>query len=587
MNCHLVEAFTKTPSVVYQNFLREFWCTVVATHPNTPADTSKALPLKEYKINFLVMNGKNPLTLDYKSFVKSTWLDYAKGTYVSHPSHDTVKAKLAKIVENPTLLDMTHILKTTFLMAWRIMFTFVVQVLGENYSSTEQVNLIQQLFAFCLITGTKKKKGKSHTVTQTLPQSQGPKALGLLPQKRKKPKSKKTPKRNIQLTGTGLPSTLDEGTRKSQPLLEGPLGDKDSRGNKPHADIEPINPTVDNPLGTGTEYHVDQTQSTRLRMNSLNKVMKRKYFFAGDDMEEDTQADEKQHQPSKTDTEEPPSHIKGVYVTIEDVAIKLKSDKDDKEPTREVLISTVRPLLTDPILKIPTPEVQPITTIISTSKPKPPIPQREGKAIATDEEAEKIRLDPKTIISAKACEKFKKASDAEHQVLKREHSQKAKRAMELKKKRFEQYIWTTSSRLRPKPITDFKIHPNTKPLVLTVYRANDKRNFQVHNPFKFVNFIVTELDELGPIIQKKKNAIVKDPMTSLGKIFERLKKIPEELEIQSALPASTPKQALFESSGRKRKHVELNLKSRWNDIHKVGVDSLVSYIVMALMIKTQ
>ncbi|GKE55231.1 hypothetical protein Tco_1494416 [Tanacetum coccineum] len=129
-------------------------------------------------------------------------------------------------------------------------------VLGGNYSSTEQVNSIQQLFAYCLLTGTKvdigeiiyndlktrltnksrqkmkifgssptilsnsdfskdpskvtpielmafmvavnnrensvtplpftvkNKKGKSQTVTPTLPQSQGPEALGSLPQKR-------------------------------------------------------------------------------------------------------------------------------------------------------------------------------------------------------------------------------------------------------------------------------------------------------------------------------------------------------------------------------------------------------------------
>ncbi|GJY88231.1 hypothetical protein Tco_0502859 [Tanacetum coccineum] len=201
-----------------------------------------------------------------------------------------------------------------------------------------------------------------------------------------------------------------------------------------------------------------------------------------------------------------------------------------------------RPLLTDLILEIPTPKVQLITTSIFTSQPEPSVPQREGKAIAIDdqpklteeqiqthiykeeqikkateeakmfeitktevikvvhEEAEKIRLDPKIIISAKVGEKFKKAQNAEHQVLKIEHSQKAKRVVKLRKKRFEQYIWTTSSRLRPKPINDVKIHPNTKPAVLTVYKANDKRNFQVHNPFKFADFGVIDLDELGPII---------------------------------------------------------------------------------------
>ncbi|GKG08869.1 hypothetical protein Tco_0334701, partial [Tanacetum coccineum] len=90
--------------------------------------------------------------------------------------------------------------------------------------------------------------------------------------------------RDIQLDGTRLPSTLDEGTRKSQhlpegtttdpkdsggnvqsadkglpsmvfnegtakttPRPEGPLRDKDSDGNKPPVDIEPVNPTVANP----------------------------------------------------------------------------------------------------------------------------------------------------------------------------------------------------------------------------------------------------------------------------------------------------------------------------------------------------
>ncbi|GJW78489.1 hypothetical protein Tco_0140171 [Tanacetum coccineum] len=243
------------------------------------------------------------------------------------------------------------------------------------------------------------------------------------------------------------------------------------------------------------------------------------------------------------------------------------------------------------------------------------------------EEAEKIGLDPKKIISVKAGEKFKKAQDAEHQVLKIEHSQKAKRVIELRRKRVEQYMWTMSNRLKPEPITDVKIHPKTKPVVITVYRNNDKRNFDVHNPFKFADFGITELDELGPIIEKKKNTIVKDLMEFLSKRYQRLKKIPEELGIQSALP-SVPKQAPSVSSQKKRKHMELEPEikvpglecnrslpdgvpfvnnkvieepeyvifftdvfgdqafQRWDDIHKVGVDSLVSYLVMTLMVKT-
>ncbi|GJU01553.1 putative reverse transcriptase domain-containing protein [Tanacetum coccineum] len=244
------------------------------------------------------------------------------------------------------------------------------------------------------------------------------------------------------------------------------------------------------------------------------------------------------------------------------------------------------------------------------------------------EEAEKTGIDPKKVISAKAGEKFKKAQDAEMQVHRRQHIKKVKRLTELNKKRADQYKWTIFNRLKPEPITDVKIHLNFKPPVLTVYRNNDKRNFVVHNPFKFADFELTELDELGPIIKKKKNSIVKDLMQSFSKRYERLKKIPEELEIQSAHPAPVPEQALSQASGRKRKHMELKLKikvlgfkcnrslpegvpfvknmvieeleyeifftnvfgdqafQRWNDIRKVEVDSLMSYLVMTSMIKT-
>ncbi|GKE44539.1 hypothetical protein Tco_1471823, partial [Tanacetum coccineum] len=245
------------------------------------------------------------------------------------------------------------------------------------------------------------------------------------------------------------------------------------------------------------------------------------------------------------------------------------------------------------------------------------------------EEAEKIRLDPRKIASAKAGEKFKKAQDAEHEVLKREHSKKVKRLTELNKRRAEEYIWTMTNIIKPEPIIDVRIHPDTKPIVASVFRNNDKRNFEVHQPFKFSDFGITELDELGPIIQKKKISVVKYLMTSLSKRYERLKKIPEELGIQYALRAPVPEQTSSQTSGRKRKHMELEpevkvpglecnrslpegvpfanhmvIKEpeyeiffidvfgdqaflRWDDIHKVGIDSLISYLVMASMVKTE
>ncbi|GKF09268.1 hypothetical protein Tco_0043492 [Tanacetum coccineum] len=71
---------------------------------------------------------------------------------------------------------------------------------------------------------------------------------------------------------------------------------------------------------------------------------------------------------TQANTEEPHSHTKGEHVAMED-------DKAEEEPTRAVLISTVRPLLIYIIFEIPTFKVQTNTAIISTSQPKPYVPQ--------------------------------------------------------------------------------------------------------------------------------------------------------------------------------------------------------------------
>ncbi|GKF80709.1 hypothetical protein Tco_0239311 [Tanacetum coccineum] len=87
-------------------------------------------------------------------------------------------------------------------------------------------------------------------------------------------------------------------------------------------------------------------------------------------------------------------------------------------------------------------------------------------------------------------------------------------------------------------------------------------------------------------------------MTSLSKRYERLKKILKELGIQFALPAPVPglecNRSLPEGvpfvNNMVIEEPEYGIFfmdvfgdqafQRWNDIHKVGVDSLVSYLVM-------
>ncbi|GJZ52767.1 hypothetical protein Tco_0607652 [Tanacetum coccineum] len=298
LNRPLNKAFTNYPLVVYQNFLREFWSTAVAYDPFPSTDETEQRPLREFLINFSVLNGQRPLTLDFNTFCSSTGLDYNNCKYVASPTPEAV--------------------------------------LDGNYSSTKQVNSIQQLLAYCLIIGTK-----------------GPKASGALSKKRQKPKSKKPPtetkvtppkptegsekshsvpsgtildpqdlERNIQLASMGLPSTLDEGTRKSQPLPEGTathpkdsreniqpldrdltsttsdegtakttsrpegsLGDKDSGGNTPPTDMQSIHPTFVDLSVTGAKYQVDETRSTRLRYRSQIKNKGKTYSEVEPDTE--------------------------------------------------------------------------------------------------------------------------------------------------------------------------------------------------------------------------------------------------------------------------------------------------------------
>nr|GEU35540.1 hypothetical protein [Tanacetum cinerariifolium] len=88
-----------------------------------------------------------------------------------------------------------------------------------------------------------------------------------------------------------------------------------------------------------------------------------------------------------------------------------------------------------------------------------------------------------------------------------------------------------------------------------VLRGTDKRNFDVDNPFNFGDFGVTEWGEMMKIITKKKNQVVKDLMNSLSKRYKRLRTIPEELRIRSIL--LTLGQVISITLGRKRKHMEL------------------------------
>ncbi|GKE30425.1 hypothetical protein Tco_1445809, partial [Tanacetum coccineum] len=321
---------------------------------------------------------------------------------------------------------------------------------------------------------------------------------------------------------------------------------------------------------------------------------------------------------------------------------KVGKEQEPERPTRAVPILAFRPLmrtnlevemmtspstikLTDTVLKFPTPnsdaeieligssrpqhienptpKAQPITTIINISQSKSSLATKrtdKGKKIATDDvESPKklvsaskvIREDPdkptrvpymingkmhyltndeinahkekedkikqaveeaKMFKRPRLNEKFKKAHDAEHQVLKREHSQKVKILIKLNKKRVAQYMWTISNRLKPEPITD------------------------VHSPFKFFDFGVTELDELG----KKRKHMELEPKIKVPGL-ECNRSLPEGVPFVNNMVIEELEYGIFFTVVFGDQAFQ-----RWNDIYKVGMDSLVSYLVMASMNKT-
>ncbi|GJT81314.1 hypothetical protein Tco_1055656 [Tanacetum coccineum] len=511
------------------NFLREFWSTVVAFDPFPSTDEPEKRPLREFIIKFSVLNGQRPLTLDFKTFCSTTGLDYNNG-------------KL-------------------HLRALRL----------QEHSLRRENSL-------------------------------SPKSHPLRP-------------RDI------ISTTPDEGMAKTTPHPEGSLVDKNSGGNIPHANMEPIHNPVANPSGTGAKYQVDETQFTRL--SDEEEVL-----AAGDDIDEDPQDDATVRTPSPDPTQPEPSYVQesasvssspdlkkfnntlpltesltptlalthipanvegtnGTHTTTEETPSHTEGETGDT--TMAIPKSSIHPTEVQPT------HDQPITSVISypeSSHATPRIDKGKGIATESDEDPSKRVVPASTIIRPGLHEPVRK----------------------MKKDSEEAKLLDMS---RPEVIK--VVQEEAENIRLDLRKIISAK----------ADFGITELDELGLIIQKKKNSVVKDLVTSLSKRYEILKKFPEELGIQSTLPAPVPEQASSQSSGRRRNHMELKpqvkvprLKcnrrlpkgvpffnhmvikepeygiffidvfgdqafQRWDDIHKVGVDSFVSYLVMASMVKTE
>ncbi|GJV76877.1 hypothetical protein Tco_1508461 [Tanacetum coccineum] len=489
------------------NFLKEFWSTDVSYDPFPSTDETEQCTLKEFLIKFSVLNRQRPLTLNFTPFV--------------HP--------LALII---------------------------IMVLGGNYSSTKQVNSIQQLLAYSLITGTEVDIGEIN---------------------------------------------YNESRKATHP--------KDSGGNKQPLDRDITSTTPDEVLAAGEDMDEDPQNHTDMLVKASMLLWTKS---ATDKLVEASMSslDKSSNtitQPITTITTHPessqaaPRSDKGKGIATE----------SDKDPSKK-LVSASTIVYPDPDEEVKVPYMINGKMYYLTDTEMQAYMEKEEKLRkATEEarlltiskpevikvvqeEAKKIRLDLKKIASAKAGEKFKKAQDAEHEVLKRQHTEKVEKSLELRKHKFENYIWTISSRLKPETIIDIKIHAKTKPDVITVFRGTDGRNFDVHKPFTFGEFGISKLDELREIIPKKKNAVVQDLMNSLSRRkhmelepkikipgLECNRSLPENVLFVNNMVIEEPECGIFFTDEFGDQAFQ-----RWSDIDKVGMEALVSYLVAASMVKS-
>ncbi|GJY43226.1 retrovirus-related pol polyprotein from transposon TNT 1-94 [Tanacetum coccineum] len=393
----------------------------------------------------------------------------------------------------------------------------------------------------------KAKKGKSQTVTHTLPKSQGLEVPRALSKNSKRPKSKRPPTKtkgtrkskplpestathpkdsggNKQPLDRDITSiTSDKGMAKTTAHLEGSLGDKDSGGNIPSADMEQVHPPVVDLLGTDVRAILlsdDESEEGVLG--------------AGEEIDEEPRATGiEKHEEAAVNYADLKASINDYYdenIAHQDQTNKLAHAlKQDEE-----LVAWAKSF----------------TNMAWNLSSRLLVPKRDkGKRIATesDKDLSKRLVHASTIVcpDPNALIPYKINGEVYHLTAKQLQEQMDKEELVKKDEEKAKLLAifkseTINNRLKPETITDIKIHPKIKPVVITVYRGTDGRNFDVYRPFAFVAFGISELDELREIIPKKINAVVHDLMNSISRRYERVRKILEELRIKSALPAPDP-----------------------------------------------
>nr|GEW14259.1 retrovirus-related Pol polyprotein from transposon TNT 1-94 [Tanacetum cinerariifolium] len=241
----------------------------------------------EFLIKFSVLNWQRPLTLDLNIFCSSTGLDYNNGKYVALPTPKVVKKELSKIAINSSYLDKTLVLKNSFPVAWRFLFTFVIQVdIGEIIYSDLVTKLLNKSM-LKYVSYPRFISGALQVLLDCDLHSGWPEASESLPQKRKNPQSKKSPKE----TKATLPLKPTKGSKQSHSFSLGTVPDlQDQR--------ETYKSLVLDCLPHSRRALINHNLFLRAFLLFEDELAQEsdeeEVLAAGDDVEEDTQADEKE-----------------------------------------------------------------------------------------------------------------------------------------------------------------------------------------------------------------------------------------------------------------------------------------------------
>ncbi|GKC61234.1 hypothetical protein Tco_1088832, partial [Tanacetum coccineum] len=611
--------------------------------PFPSTDEPKKYPLREFLIKFLVLNGQRQLTLDFKTFCATTGLDYNNGKYVAHPTLEVVKKELEKIAINPSSRRelLLYLLEKQFTLSIRHLAPVSSQDcvdIGEIIYSDLVTKLLNKSrlkyvsyprFISCALKVLLDKHEEEVLVAgddidediqaddevrtpspkqdQPEPSHEGVQSPLRITEKQWEQHEEAT------VSYADIKASIDQYYDENIPhrdqtdkLMEACMSSLD-RSSTTISDLYKgldfitqllmdINNVVkDDP---GVNQKINEATETFVRISSnITKVLSLVKGFNFSTLlstMKDLQAHAlKQEEASAAWTK-----------SSTNMALNLRSRMTAAFKGQPSSTPSSSVTLTLALTHIPANVKEENATNTATEEPTShtkgetgdtameiqynqfiPLKIDKGKGITTesDEDPSKRLVPASTIIRPDPDE-----PDKEEKMKKDVEEAKllAMSRPELNRRRAEEYMWTMTNRIKPEPITDVRINPNTKPIVAFVFRNNDKRNFDVHQPFKFSDFGIIELDELVPEQASSQTSGRKRKHMEL----EPEVKVPG-LEYNRSLPEGVPfvNHIVIEEPEYRNFFIDVfgdQAFQRWDDIYKVGVESLVSYLVMASMVKT-